>query len=253
MRPMRAFRAASLALSLSALASPSAQTAFDVASVKENPGLGTGGTLRLMPGGGLTAQHIRANALVTIAYGLQQYQLVNAPGWTAETYYDIQAKPAAPATRDQTLEMLQALLADRFHLVFHRESREIDGFALTRIRSDRLGFDLRPSDLDCSKVMATMPRCRQGAITGNSFKLVGVPIWTVLQIVVNQVHAPVDDDTQLTGTFDADLEWSTDVAPGDDVRSIFTALQERLGLTLERRRVRTDVLVVDRIDHPAPD
>jgi len=63
----------------------------------------------------------------------------------------------------------------------------------------------------------------------------------------------VSDDTQLTGTFDVDLRWSNEVAPQDDLRSIFTAVQEQLGLKLERRRVTAEVFVVDRIERPTPD
>jgi uncharacterized protein (TIGR03435 family) len=232
---------------------PSAQLEFDVASIKENKSLDAGGTMRLMPGGGITAQHLPARSYITIAYQLQPFQLIGAPDWTRETYYDITAKPAGSTTREQNFTMLQALLTDRFKLAFHRENRQLDGFALVRMRGDRLGPDLRPSTVDCEKAFATTPRCRGGGITSNTMKAVGVPMWSVLQLVISHVGAPVSDDTQLTGTFDVDLRWSNEVAPQDDLRSIFTALQEQLGLKLERRRVTAEVFVVDRIERPTPD
>jgi uncharacterized protein (TIGR03435 family) len=89
--------------------------------------------------------------------------------------------------------------------------------------------------------------------TSASVKIAGVPIWSLLQIIIGQVGAPVSDDTELTGTFDIELRWSNEVAPSDDLRSIYTALQEQLGLKLERRRVSSEVFVIDRVERPSPD
>jgi uncharacterized protein (TIGR03435 family) len=236
---------------------PSAQLAFDVASVKENKTIAGGGSMRLMPGGGITTQHIPARSLITIAYHLQPFQLSGAPAWAAETYYDVIAKPAEKATREQSFEMLQALLVDRFKLVFHRETREVDGFALVQARSGVPGPNLRQSLVDCEKAFATTPRCKEGGIThsptGNSMKAVGAPIWSLLQVIVGQVGAPVSDDTKLTGTFDFDIQWSNDVAAANDLTSIYTALQEQLGLKLEKRRVSAEMFVVDRFERATPD
>jgi uncharacterized protein (TIGR03435 family) len=79
------------------------------------------------------------------------------------------------------------------------------------------------------------------------------PIWGLIQLVIGRVGAPVSDETQLVGTFDVDLSWSNDVAPTNDLPSIFTALQEQLGLKLEHRRVSAEVFIVDRFEHPTPD
>ena len=100
-----------------------ASAAFDVASIKESPGLETGGTMRLMPGGGITVQHLPARSLITIAYRIQQFQLIGAPEWTRTTYYDVVAKPASTVARDDIFPMVQVLLADRFRLSVHREKR----------------------------------------------------------------------------------------------------------------------------------
>ena len=208
--------------------------------------------MRLMPDGGIRVQHLSTRVLITIAYRLQPYQLANAPGWASEAFYDIEAKPAAASTRDQTFAMLQALLVERFGLVFHRESRQVDGFAMVRVSPDRLGPDLRPSDVDCEKAMASMPRCRQGGIGTDAMTAVGAPMWNLLQLVIAKVGAPVSDDTGLAGPYDFELRWSNEVAPSDDRLSIYTALQEQLGLKLERRRVTTEVLVVDRLERPTP-
>jgi uncharacterized protein (TIGR03435 family) len=235
---------------------PAAQVPFDAASIKESKSLSDVGGMRLMPGGGITAQHLPARQYITIAYQLQPYQLVGAPGWTRTSLYDIVAKPAGTATREQTFAMLQALLIDRFKLTVHREKRELDGFALVQARAGTLGPDLRPSTVNCETQSATTPRCRESRIAyapaGNNLKLLGSPIWSLLQTLISNLGAPVSDDTQLPGTFDIELRWSSDVAPAGDVPSLVTALQDQLGLRLERRRVTGNVLVVDHIEHPAP-
>ena len=226
----------------------SVQVTFDVASIKENKSLDAGGTMRLMPGGGIRVVHLPARQLVTIAYQLQPFQLVGDPEWARSTYYDIEAKPVDTATREQTFAMLQALLVERFRLAFHRESRQLDGFALVRERTNGLGPNLRPSSVDCEKAFTATPRCRQGRITSDTMIAVGTPIWSLLQLVISQVGAPVSDETQLTGPFDFDLRWSNEVAPSGDLPSIYTALQEQLGLKLERRRVAAEMFIVDRLE-----
>jgi uncharacterized protein (TIGR03435 family) len=245
------------ALLLAAPLAPSAQVEFDAATVKESTSLSDGGTLRLMPGGGITAQHLPARSYITIAHQLQPFQLVGAPDWTRNTYYDIVAKPVGVASREQTFAMLQTLLADRFKLTVHREKRQLDGFALVRARANALGPGLRPSTVNCETQSATEPRCRETRISfagaTRTLKLVGSPIWSLLQNVVNEMSAPASDDTQLTGTFDIDLRWSSDVAPSDDLQTFVTALQDQLGLKLERRRVTEEVVVIDHIERPTPD
>jgi uncharacterized protein (TIGR03435 family) len=255
---MRTGWAGRLAIVLLALQfTPAAQVEFDAASIKESQNLNSGGSLRFMPGGGITAEHLLVRQYITIAYGLQSFQLVRAPDWTRDTYYDIVAKPAGAASREQALAMLQTLLTDRFKLTSHREKRQMDGFALVRARTSELGPSLRPSTVNCETQIATVPKCREGrfstAATVNMLKLVGAPMWSLLQPVINQLNAPVNDETQLAGTFDIDLRWSSDVAPADDLPSLFTALQEQLGLKLERRRVTEEIFVVDRIERPTPD
>jgi uncharacterized protein (TIGR03435 family) len=231
----------------------SSQTEFDVASIKENTAPGDGGSLRLMPGGGIQARHFPPRNLITLAYQLQPYQLIGAPDWARATFYDIDAKAADKATRDQTFVMLQGLLVDRFKLAFHRQTRQVDGYTLVRLHPDALGPGLRPSEFDCEKQMQTVPKCRTGGITTTTFKITGAHVWSLVQLVLGHANGPVTDETGLTGTYDMELKWSNDVAPADDATSIFTALQEQLGLKLERHRVNADVFVVDRFEKPTAD
>jgi uncharacterized protein (TIGR03435 family) len=246
-----------MAIALLFQAALGGQRAFDVASIKENKDIAAGGSLRIMPDGGIRAVHIPARTFVTVAYSLQPFQLVGAPAWLSEVYYDLNAKPEGKVTRQQTFAMLQALVVDRFKLAFHRETRELDGFALVQARPGTFGPNLKPSSIDCGdKAQAATPYCREGSFTHasvNTMKSNGAPIWNLMTLLVGEVRAPVIDETKLTGTFDMDLRWSPDMAPSSDLPSIYTALQEQLGLKLERRRVPAEVFVIDRIERPSPD
>jgi uncharacterized protein (TIGR03435 family) len=235
-------------------AAATAQITFDVASVRENRQPGGASGLRRSPDGSVRAQRMRATFLITIAYGLQPFQLVNAPEWSNETYFDINAKPApgAGTSREQMSDMLQALLVERFKLTFHREVRLVDGFALVPLQRGTRGRDLKVSALDCEKTPAVRA-CAQGAISDTAFRVSGVTIWSLVQQLVVMVNGPVVDETGLSGAYDIDLRWSNDAAPTDDLPSLFTALQEQLGLKLERRRVNADVFIVDRFERPIPD
>lgn len=226
---------------------------FDAASIKENRSLAGGGTLRMMPDGGIQAQNIPVRTLINIAFSLKSYQVVNTPDWSGTVGYDVQARPAEAVTRDQARVMLRSLLADRFSLAFHRERRQLDGFALVRVRPDRLGPDLKPSQFDCEKQMTAEPRCRTGGIASDGMTAVGAPIWNLLQEAIGVTGAPVADETGLTGTYDFQLRWAREPDASSDRPSFFTALQEQLGLRLERRRVEEEMFVVEKLERPSPD
>ena len=231
-----------------------AQITFDVASVRENTQPDAPSGLRRSPDGSVRAERMRARFLITIAYGLQPFQLVGVPVWATDTYYDINAKPAPGSAtgREQMSEMLQALLVERFRLTFHREVRLVDGFALVQVQRGTLGRNLKASALDCEKTPA-IRACAQGGIGDTAFRASGVPMWSLIQQLVVTVNGPVTDETGLSGPYDIDLRWSNDASPTDDLPSLFTAIQEQLGLRLERRRVSAEMFVVDRLERPTPD
>ena len=239
---------------LGLLHAPLAQVTFDVASIRENVRPDGVERLRRTPDGGVTTEHVRARFLITIAYQLQPFQLIGVPGWANETYYDITAKPASGSatTRTDMNVMLQALLAERFKLRSHRESRPMDGFALVQVKKGTLGPGMKASALDCEKTPALRP-CQTFGDAGSTFVMSGAPIWTLLQRLNSEVNAPIDDETGLLGTYDISLRWSTDPTANTDLPALFTAIQEQLGLRLERRRVTAEVLVVDQFERPAPD
>jgi uncharacterized protein (TIGR03435 family) len=231
----------------------SAQLAFEVASIKQSQSLNDGGSLGPRPDG-IRGQNVSATALLHFGYELKDFQLVGVPMWARQTRFDILARTTRTVRHDELLSMVRTLLAERFQLQFHRENRQVEGYALVRNRPDRLGPNITPSTLDCRPKFE--PLCSTGRITYDvvrTAKFVGESITSLQQFLISEVSAPVEDQTQLTGTFDLDLRWSGDVAPSDDARTIFTALQEQLGLKLERKKVNAEVFVIDRFDRPTPD
>ena len=148
--------------------------------------------------------------------------------------------------------MLQTLLAERFNLVVHRDTRQLQGFTLVTVRKGQLGPHLRPSSVNCQQ--SPIPAlCMSNHISVGDFKSVGAPISAVIGVISGAVGAPVVDETQLAGTFEIELQWSSELASSSDVPSIFTAIQEQLGLKLESKLVPSDVLVIDHADRPTPD
>jgi len=231
----------------------SATPQFDVASIKENRGTDTGGTMQPMPDGGIRSVHMPAVALVRYAYELANYQLAGVPDWARNTYYDINAKPAAQVTPQQTRAMFRGLLADRFKMTAHRESRAFDGFALVPSRSNSFGPNLKRSTVDCETDFASEPTCRQGIFIPGRLALIGRPIEGLRLIVEEFTNVPVVDETGISWNVDLDLRWTRDIAPSGDLPALPTALQEQLGLRLDKRRVAREVLVIDHLEKPTPD
>jgi uncharacterized protein (TIGR03435 family) len=229
-----------------------AQT-FDAVSVKEAADSGnTGGGMQLLPSGDVRVRHLPARFLITIAHGIEPYQLANAPDWTRVTFYDVTARANASTTRAGALAMMRAMLADRFALTSHREMRQVQGFALVRTSTRALGPGLTPSIVNCEQ-QPGIPRCAQGEITINSMRGNGLPLANIIQLVASQIGAPIADETMLSGAFDVSLRWSSGTQSTDDAPVISTALQEQLGLRLVRREISIEVLVVDHIERPEPD
>jgi uncharacterized protein (TIGR03435 family) len=194
--------------------------------------------------------------LVEFAYDLRGYQLAGGPDWITTDRFDLDAAAGGDRPIEEMRGMMRTLLEDRFHLAVHRETRQGDGLILVRTRPDRLGPNLRVSTLDCAVSFSSQPKCREGGITFGDvieWKATGVRMAGVTQSVSSHVGKPVGDNTQLTGTFDLELRWSPEIADPSALPSIYTALQEQLGLKLESHRVPIEVIVIDRADHPTPD
>jgi uncharacterized protein (TIGR03435 family) len=171
-------------------------------------------------------------------------------------HYDVTAKvPDAAALQDdpsfvKTRPLLQSLLEDRFNLRVHRETRQLPIYALVRAKTGgALGPRLTRSSIDCAKEAA---KCGfrggpVGQIAGNA-----IPNDILMQLLGNATDRIVVDRTGLEGPFDVDLEWSPDQT-ATDKPSIFTAVQEQLGLKLESATGPVEVLVIDHVERPTED
>jgi uncharacterized protein (TIGR03435 family) len=180
---------------------------------------------------------------VRFAYGLTSDAQLFGPDWikSKELRYDIVAKMTPGTTREEALKMMQALLAERFKLALHRERRVLAYYALV-----------------VDKGGSKMPEARDGPASApvgvqGQFRIVSnrMPMSTVVTLLSRYMRAFVVDQTGLAGDFEVKLVWTPDDRPiPDDERgpSVFTAVEEQLGLKLISRKGQMEVLVVDRAE-----
>lgn len=113
---------------------------FEAASIKPSAPMAMGRMrvgMEMMPGGRISMSGVTVRLLIQQAYGVRDFQIVGGPDWMRSERYDITAKPAEAATEDQVKVMIQALLKDRFHLAFHRETKELPTYALVVAKAGR--------------------------------------------------------------------------------------------------------------------
>jgi uncharacterized protein (TIGR03435 family) len=247
---------------------------FEVVSIKRNTGPLGGAGIRTAPDGSFTMTNQPIRSILSAAAPVPIREIEGLPEWTMSERYDIVAKAPAGSTRAQTTAMLRAMLADRLKVTGHVEEREQDVFALVRARSDgRLGPQLRPSTLDCTpggRGVAPPPTAtsgpaalsdyenRCGALMGLSGVASGsMPIGQLVPFLSGLAGAQVLDRTGLEGRYAIKLTFSTRTLSAgtppsaDDPPDIFTALQEQLGLKLQRDKARLPVFVVEHIERPS--
>jgi len=221
--------------------------AYDAASVKENHSgsNGMGGTIGIKRGGSVSMRNVNARLLIEIAYDLQDYQLSRGPAWTTSTGYDIDAKPETAVDEEVAKLMLQNMLAARFQLRVHHENSTVNAFHLV---VDKGGSKLQPSEAPGI-----------GFRIQSMKELQGPADMTMLARYLKAIlHVPVDDQTGLTGKYDIRMKWSDEMSTADHAGlsaaepsvSIFTALKQQLGLSLETTKVPIDVIVIDRVEKP---
>lgn len=244
------------------------QPVFDAASVKRRTEPG-GGLMGRRPGGRFVAEGVSLQDLLVFAYGVQPYQIIGGPPWLDKERWDVNAA-GAPGTPNEVLVALQSLLAERFSLMVRREQQELPVYALVVARGDRgPGPQLKRSAADCVAMRAEASRtgvippdvarlCRgaQGRI--GSIQMTGQPITELVPLLSTRVQRTVVDRTGLAGPWDLMLTYAPDASPipadaaaqgiqvptDPNAPSLFTALQEQLGLKLESTRAPVDVLVI---------
>lgn len=244
---------AMLSFPLFALPLLAQSVAFETASIKPSAPGERCGMIQPMPGGSLRICGLSLKTILTWAYQVQDYQVTGGPAWTANDGWDILAKPgdsaadAGPAEYEKRngaqqagymrllRERLRALLADRFHLVLRHEMREQTAYVLTVAKG---GPKMKEAD-------AGMIKRKPGEIvsTGTNMQMLA----TYLGV---DLLRPVTDQTGLTGRYQFALEWTPDGAADASGPSVFTAIEEQLGLHLEARKAPVDTLIIESAGRP---
>lgn len=238
-----------------ALAGLRAQS-FDVASVRPHDPANQTFVVHMPVAGHFTAEGAPVRLLLMLGYDVEESQIVGGPGWLATEKWDIDAKcDDRRHSADETKAMLRHLLEERFSLRMHRETQQRSVYLLTVARN---GPKFGPSN-------KTVTNIRSGA---HSITIDRGNIARMTQVLATALGRPVIDRTGLTGLYDLSVVWDDapirdggvpgasgpgagDAAPGDEHGSIFTALEEQLGLQLKAGRAPVEVLVVDGAERPA--
>jgi len=264
-----------------------ARDVFEVASIKLNKSGESIAGLRRIPGGRFEATNIHLAVLISYAYQLQPFELQGGPEWLATDRWDVFAKIdgdpplAAPGSQTPDAMMLatRALLADRFKLSMHRATQDLDAYRLVMARQDRRpGPGLRQSTYDCAGLVRAQDDAAKGGppapapntpdrmvcgmrVSAGRIQFGGRPLATLLNVLTAMTQRRIVDETGLTGDWEFDISFNPpapppgiDVPPANlDAPSLFTVLQEQLGLKLESTRLPMSVLVVDRVERPVED
>jgi uncharacterized protein (TIGR03435 family) len=258
-----------------------------VVSVKPNHGGAGGVMIRMAPGGRFEAQNITVKFLLEEAYDVKDNQISGAPGWLDSERFDIEAKPEdAPAGDKQNQDpqarharimlMMQSMLADRFKLTLHHETKDLQLYALVVAKNGPKLHETTAPAIDPSASGplppgGPMPRGSMRMTGRGDLTVAGVALSEFANVLSRQIGRLVVDKTGLTGSYDFTLKWTPDEGQGQmfggpgggpDGRpappppdasgpSLFTALQEQLGLKLETQKGPVDTIVIDHVERPS--
>jgi uncharacterized protein (TIGR03435 family) len=207
---------------------------FAVASIKPNNSGARAGSVRVTAGR-IVASNATAKMLLQEAFNVKSYQISGGPSWLELNRFDVEAKAEVDGSEDQIRPMLQALLADRFKLLLHRETKEMRVSALTVAKG---GFKLH--ELKPGEPTPVPPRPREdsaGMIVRTG------PVSDLVAILTGAIGTPVVDETDLKGRYFFNVAWG----PGEDM---VTVILEELGLKFEPRKVPIEILVIDQRQKP---
>jgi uncharacterized protein (TIGR03435 family) len=231
-----------LLLSMIAIVSYAQTPAFEAASIKPNRSLGGVSSIRPSTGR-ISMENVSLEKLILNAYGIpddRKYAL-SGPNWLKTESFDIEATFPADTPLPQVRKMLQRLLAERFGLTLHRETRQLPVLALMVSKNG-------------PKIHAVADGQPQTSGGPGRLQATRITMVKLSELLSRAEGLPVVDSTGLTGVFDFTLEWSpeevptADAAAGAPGTSLFAALQDQLGLRLEARKGPVEVLVVDHLE-----
>jgi bla regulator protein blaR1 len=253
--------------------------AFEVVSIKPNK---TGAmTMRIMfTPDGISAMGVPAHLLLRDAFNVSDSQLIGEPGWMSADHFDIEAKVAAedaPKLKDlkptERWAMLLPVFQERFALKFHHETKDLTQYVLVVAKGGLKMKEATPGDAYTNGLKtpsggaggAGMMNVRPGELIGQAISLE-----SLVRFLSFQFQSPVIDKSGLTGKYDVDLKWTPDEMESGMARppdggqpgapspppssgpSLFTALEDQLGLKLEAHKEPGDAIVIDHIEQPSP-
>ncbi len=238
--------------------------AFETASIKPTPPGGNPAvswSIGPLPGGGLRAEGLSLKGIILWAYELQEYQVSGGPSWVDSVHWSILAKAPEAQKPEDSLQWkdmnpeqqkryisvgrqrMQALLAERFHLVLQRETKEGQIYALT-----------------VGKNGSKMKESAAGGVSANARSILshGTTMQFLTTLLGSNLRRPVIDETGLKGNYSFELRWvpdqtagaEPDAPPAESGPSIFTAIEEQLGLRLELRKAPVETIVIQSAEKP---
>jgi uncharacterized protein (TIGR03435 family) len=243
---------------------------FDVATIRENPPSDSYTMMGSSPprSSKFSNTSITAKNLITLAYGLNYYQTSGGPDWLDRARFNIQAKsdPAvdeamSKLTKEQaSLEkrhMLQTLLADRFKLKVHQETKDLPAFALVIAKSGLKMQEAKPAPPNPDGTTPKLPAFYQKGDGRRGYQFIadGAAMPALIEALAGQFAATIVDKTGLTATYDFTLQYNGTVSPHEmegvePWPPLTTAIQDQLGLKLEPTKAPTQILVIDHIERP---
>ncbi len=228
------------------------QPAFDVSTIKPNKSGSTRSSSLITDYGTYTGENIDLKSLLSLSFGVRPDLIFGLPSWAESTRFDVSAKVVdsevkdlTTLTRQQRRAMMQALVTDRFQLKSHMETRTLPVYELMIAKG---GVKFKES---------TATGGRSGISTRNTeLTAINSAIANFTNTLSDYLHRAVIDKTGLTGKYDFALKWARDDSQNADVAadagpSLFTAVQEQLGLRLQSAQGPVQVLVVDQIEQPS--
>jgi uncharacterized protein (TIGR03435 family) len=227
-----------LATAMLGLTMQSKEPSFEVASLRLSaPGsdgmtsIGPWGTPRFV------AKNVRLPLLIQIAYKVEDSQIDRRPSWSDATAYDVTAKSEGDTglTPDIARPMIRQLLEERLHLVVHRETRMVKGFALV---VGKRGW----------KQQKTAGKDGMVYILRDGIRGPSVSLSTFAKMLSRPLGAPVVDKTGIEGNYEIDLKYAPKEDPSSELPSLVTALEEQMGLRLEPEMIPVEFVVIDHLD-----
>ena len=233
---------------------------FEVATIKLNLSGSQGWRLGPPAKGSVSIDNLELKKIIASSFRIQD-SMVFGPGWIESTHYDIVGKgPDATVANPEVWEMMRSLLAERFHMKYHLESRETPVYALTVAKD---GMKLRkPEEGQCAEAIRAGQNCGDIMFFPYGVGIYNMPIGALIGGLGRKLQdRPIVDKTGLTGKYDINVMWLPDGVKLEDTRnapkemqpediSLFEAMEKQAGLKLERQKLPIQVVVIDSIDRP---